>query len=271
MQGTSDEREQDPAVALMLATVRMIRNWVESSFSSTESARIERKGHLKARFKVELSPEMWKELQNFVKASFALSGLQLTKLERGDEKSCIEVVMSMEARKQFAAKNPAVQEKPEKHCDGSEGAEGIRTPEASQPRSVREAVPTPCKHAQGTAKRHASTCDPMPGMSKRSKTKESEPGKAAKSWMPLSDVSAHDVPCDLTGIVAAKDGLTAALTSKDLHEAVAWLKGLGRREVLAHELEKTRIGITVNDCRKQGDSYVTKLADILIQRHFWGL
>ena len=96
MQGASEERAQDPAAALMLATVRMIRNWVESSFSSGEAARMERKGQLKARFKVELSSEMWKELQTFVKASFALSGLQLKRLERG-EGSCVEVLMSGEA------------------------------------------------------------------------------------------------------------------------------------------------------------------------------
>eukprot|EP00439_Symbiodinium_sp_Y106_P037284 s3630_g4.t1 len=257
MQGASEERAQDPAAALMLATVRMIRNWVESSFSSGEAARMERKGQLKARFKVELSSEMWKELQTFVKASFALSGLQLKRLERG-EGSCVEVLMSGEARQQYALKNPQVVVKnAEKPSDGA--LEGFCTPETAK-LPVHEAS-TPCKApSQKQAKRPMAS---SPEKSKRSRTKEAI---TKISSMPLQDVHAREVSRDLKGVVAAKDGLTAALSSKDLHEAVAWLKGLGRREVAPEDLAKTRIGLAVNECRKQGDPYMTKLADILLQR-----
>ena len=47
---------------------------------------------------------------------------------------------------------------------------------------------------------------------------------------------------------------------------MSWLKGFGKRKAAAHELEKTRIGLAVSLCRKQADPYVTKLADLLLQR-----
>ena len=274
MQGASEERAEDPAAALMLATVRMIRNWVESSFSSGEAARMERKGQLKARFKVELSPEMWEELQTFVKASFSLSGLQLKRLERGErgEGSCVEVVMSGDARQQYALKNPGVIVKKVVTAETpSDGAlEGFRTPAAKLP--VHE-LSTPCKApSQKEAKRRTAPVDSASPTSKRSRTKEAMkiPSESMPS-MPLQDVHAREVSRDLKGLVAAKEGLAAAVSSKDLHEAVAWLKGLGRREVAAEDLAKTRIGLSVNECRKQGDPYMTKLADTLLQRHAVGL
>ena len=82
----------------------------------------------------------------------------------------------------------------------------------------------------------------------------------------LTRVSARHVPQNLQGLFDAKDGLQEAFDSQDLHKAVSWLKGLGRRKVAAHELEKTRIGLTVNACRKTAEPFVTKLAEILLQR-----
>ena len=45
------------------ALVKKIRQWLDASFEETEEERMQRKGALKARFTVNLSPSLWQELQ----------------------------------------------------------------------------------------------------------------------------------------------------------------------------------------------------------------
>ena len=49
--------------SLAEALVQKIRQWLDTSFQETEEERLRRKGALKARFTVNLSPSMWQELQ----------------------------------------------------------------------------------------------------------------------------------------------------------------------------------------------------------------
>ena len=43
--------------------MQKIRQWLDASFQETEEEWLRRKGALKARFTVNLSPSMWQELQ----------------------------------------------------------------------------------------------------------------------------------------------------------------------------------------------------------------
>ena len=262
MQDTSEE--PDPAVELLNNTVDVIRKAVESSFTSAGEERFQRHGEFRTRVGVQLSDEMWKHLQIGVKASIVLSGLQLTRVERW-----IEVVMSREAQEKYAFHRPGVKEKAEKaekeKIDPIACA-GLRTPE---PKPPLQEVPTPCK-VQNPKRRLATpdaTASDKQEKPKRIKTRDP---KTAKASMPLSHVGARDVPRDLKGVQTAQKGLVAALERKDLHAAVAWLKGLERRKITLKELEETRIGCTVNDWRKQEDPFVSKLAHLLWQRRAKG-
>ena len=211
-----------------------------STFNLAEDARVQRKGQLKARFKVELSADMWCELQNFLKASLSLSGLELTLLERVDEGNCIEVVMPAAARQRYAFNNPEVTPTG-KDITCAAGAKSFKAPEAS-PMSVR-AVATPCKNNLASLKRCVAASsttaadDLHEKPAKRSRTQEPKTSTGSPT---LCDVSARLVPAGVEGVVAAKAGLAGALQTKDLHAAVAWLKGLGRRQLNTQELEQTR-------------------------------
>ncbi|CAE8599721.1 unnamed protein product [Polarella glacialis] len=95
----------------LFETVRLIREWIEASFQPAGAERFRKAGRLKARFDVDLGDEMCKQLQAYMRASFALSGLQLQLAERpitGSTKTkpCVEVLMTAAARDLYAEKHP---------------------------------------------------------------------------------------------------------------------------------------------------------------------
>ena len=263
MHGVPQDREAEASLMLGTAgTVQMIRDWVESSLDPKNALKFPPPGPWAARFNVHLSLDMWVELQDFVKASSSMSGLQLKCVASDSRGLCVEalqVLMTQHARAQYQYTLRALELLQMPSPDRSWAQDGIRTPE---PRGTHEAPSTPIKELELTRRgkrcRH-TTEDSIPD-SKRSKDNDS------RSIKPLTRVRGQEVPADLQGIFVAKEGLNNALATGNLKETVSWLKGLGKRKVAAHELEKTRIGLTVSLCRKQADPYVTKLADLLLQR-----
>lgn len=97
----------------LFETVRLIREWVESSFSPEQEERFYKRGRLRARFDVDLGDEMCGQLQAYMRASFALSKLAVRLVEGlgskpGEtcKKPCVEVILTPEARELYAQKCP---------------------------------------------------------------------------------------------------------------------------------------------------------------------
>ncbi|CAE7551031.1 ybaR [Symbiodinium necroappetens] len=251
------------AASLSLGTVVMlqwIRDWVESSFNSAEDALVQREGQLETHFQEELSLDMWQELQTYVEKSVSLSGLQLKCVQSCDHGLCVGVVMSQAARQRYADEMLDRQLLHEQRAGSSSGSgdsdrNGISTPKS---KPLREAPTTPIKNA---AKHRRLKMEHRVHKANKSKMPISKPTKKS-----ISRVSGRHVSEDLSGLLAAKEGLINALDADDMHGITSWLKGLGRRKIEAHELEKTRIGLTVSLCRKTSEPYIIRLAEILLQR-----
>ena len=107
---------------------------------------------------------------------------------------------------------------------------------------------------------------------------DSKPAKAVAEVSGTGSVwehcEAHIVPAGIDGLVEAKNaldeglarvkagGLVALKAEKDL---VAWLKGLSVCEVGATGLQATKIGLSVNECRKHPEPYISGLAVSLLK------
>ena len=107
---------------------------------------------------------------------------------------------------------------------------------------------------------------------------DSKPAKAVAEVSGTGSVweqcEAHIVPAGIDGLVEAKNaldeglarieagGLVALKAEKDL---VAWLKGLSVCEVGATGLQATKIGLSVNECRKHPEPYISGLAISLLK------
>eukprot|EP00927_Polykrikos_kofoidii_P049013 TRINITY_DN43163_c0_g1_i1.p1 TRINITY_DN43163_c0_g1~~TRINITY_DN43163_c0_g1_i1.p1 ORF type:complete len:436 (+),score=94.25 TRINITY_DN43163_c0_g1_i1:58-1365(+) len=98
--------------ANLFELVRMIKDWVERSFSPVQEARIQEKGRLCGRFKVKLGEEMSGQLKAYIAASFALRLLvfrvvPVTKEgSRAPPQEAVEVILTPEARALYAEKMP---------------------------------------------------------------------------------------------------------------------------------------------------------------------
>mmetsp|Transcript_19355 Transcript_19355/g.53144 ORF Transcript_19355/g.53144 Transcript_19355/m.53144 type:complete len:420 (-) Transcript_19355:193-1452(-) len=96
--------------------VRMIRDWVERSFSPQQEARLQQKGRLCARFQVDLGKEMTAQLRAYIAASFMLRLIKFRVVAKeqpqprrgaaADPPECVEVILSPEARALYAEKCP---------------------------------------------------------------------------------------------------------------------------------------------------------------------
>ncbi|CAJ1366606.1 unnamed protein product, partial [Effrenium voratum] len=124
---------------VLFETVRGIRDWVDSTFCRKAlQERLQRKGHLKERFHVNLSTDMWQQLQVFIRASFALKGLEMQRDQRevrGKVATYIEVTLSAEARELYASKNPDIANG--KMEAGKVKPKSEMDPECSPPRKKR--------------------------------------------------------------------------------------------------------------------------------------
>ncbi|CAK9058672.1 Uncharacterized protein SCF082_LOCUS31225, partial [Durusdinium trenchii] len=82
---------------------------------------------------------------------------------------------------------------------------------------------------------------------------------------PEKELAPKMVSEGMTGLEEARDALKRALKEKKGHkEALAWLKGLQHRQVTARELQHTRIGLVVNEWRKEKKTSVSTLASHLL-------
>mmetsp|Transcript_106122 Transcript_106122/g.300075 ORF Transcript_106122/g.300075 Transcript_106122/m.300075 type:complete len:352 (+) Transcript_106122:69-1124(+) len=94
----------------LFETVRLIREWVEGSFEPVQEQRFQSVGRFKARFDVDLGSQMCEQLKAYMKASFALSRLQLHLASREQPgkppRPCVEVLMTEAARDLYAQKHP---------------------------------------------------------------------------------------------------------------------------------------------------------------------
>lgn len=110
--------------------VPMIHDWVQRSFLPQQEERLERKGRLCARFKVQLGQKMAEHLQAYVRASFALKLLQVrVRLEESTARNrppqeFVEIIMTPEARALYAEKNPEAAEKYRQQLVPAADAEG---------------------------------------------------------------------------------------------------------------------------------------------------
>lgn len=109
--GSAKCAEQPPVEEVRLfELVRMIREWVERTFTPQQEERLKEKGRLHARFQVALGKEMTAQLQAYVAASFALRLLLIRtatiEKKSGRSQECVEVLLSPEARALYAEKCP---------------------------------------------------------------------------------------------------------------------------------------------------------------------
>eukprot|EP00406_Dinophysis_acuminata_P060023 CAMPEP_0179284058 /NCGR_PEP_ID=MMETSP0797-20121207/38492_1 /TAXON_ID=47934 /ORGANISM="Dinophysis acuminata, Strain DAEP01" /LENGTH=170 /DNA_ID=CAMNT_0020992823 /DNA_START=33 /DNA_END=541 /DNA_ORIENTATION=+ len=111
MADRNSSSEQPPVEEVRLfELVRMVREWVERSFSPQQEERFQEKGRLHARFQVALGEAMTAQLQAYVAASFALRLLKFRVVKRDEvgkpPKEFVEVLLSPEARSLYAEKCP---------------------------------------------------------------------------------------------------------------------------------------------------------------------
>ena len=106
---------------------------------------------------------------------------------------------------------------------------------------------------------------------------DSKPAKAVAEVSGTGSVweqcEAHIVPAGIDGLVEAKNALDEGLARikagglvalKAEKELVAWLKGLSVCKVGATGLRATKIGLSVNACRKHPEPYISGLAVSLL-------
>eukprot|EP00930_Biecheleria_cincta_P088233 TRINITY_DN77475_c0_g1_i1.p1 TRINITY_DN77475_c0_g1~~TRINITY_DN77475_c0_g1_i1.p1 ORF type:complete len:488 (+),score=103.30 TRINITY_DN77475_c0_g1_i1:60-1466(+) len=277
----------------LFETVRLIRNWMESTFSPTVDMRFRAKGHMKARFGVDLGRDMRQQLENYIRASMMLSGLQLSFIEKPREgsrppRAYVEVLMNVEARELYAQKNPqaaALNSQPQGLLEDAAGSE---TPAltASQP-ALQDAASLPLKGPESSCNNTGPIpATPLPSQDRCKRqldvAESSTPpqkrilsGKAApagsESTIPGSAIWESVPPQEMSsgraGLCEAKEALEGLLKQssgiaaiKAEKEAVAWLKALSPRHVSREELKETRIGVIVNEWRKHNEPCISGLA-----------
>ena len=250
-------QEPPPEERKLFGLVLMLREWVERSFCAEQEERLNAKGRLCARFQVDLGEEMTKQLQNYVAASPPLRLIKIRVVKReGPSKhpqECAEVVMSPEARAVYAEK-----------CPGAVAKYRARKRKASSELDATQ------------SKRKSDKV--VPAVNLADMNADSKPAKAVAEVSGTGSVweqcEAHIVPAGIDGLVEAKNALDEGLARieagglvalKAEKELVAWLKGLSVCKVGATGLRATKIGLSVNACRKHPEPYISGLAASLLK------
>lgn len=281
--------------------IRMIRDWIEHSFTPGQESRLEEKGRLRARFKVELGQEMADNLRAYVAASFALRLLKfrVTQMDdpRGKNSECVEVILTPEARNLYQEKYPdacakhslqlaRARDAPEGGLvdadDEDAGANSRKQIEdASGDCQLVKSEGAVAKQREVTVKqKQLKTPEKSESQKKNTEVVDYLASPAKHIKLPAANGSvwesleARIVPPGDAGLIEAKDALDRLLAARQRggleafrseKEAVSWLKGLSMCEVGARELRETKIGMAVNDWRKQkAEQYVTELAATIV-------
>ncbi|CAL1130083.1 unnamed protein product [Cladocopium goreaui] len=205
--------------ALLFETVKRIREWVDSTFQEDVAKRFHRKGHLKGRFLVKLTDEMWNQLKVYIQASFSLSKLQLTKGESLGQ-PCIDLAAGATGAGHAATRAAAAPL--QASCD-----------QASKRPADDAATASRGKRAKVSAGGQTTDPEAYDAYEVREGPKGLEEARDALK-------AAMREACE----AGEKKGQRARC------EALRWLKGLEQRKVSARELAQTKIGLVVNEWRQ---------------------
>eukprot|EP00747_Dinoflagellata_sp_TGD_P165355 gnl/TRDRNA2_/TRDRNA2_186513_c0_seq1.p1 gnl/TRDRNA2_/TRDRNA2_186513_c0~~gnl/TRDRNA2_/TRDRNA2_186513_c0_seq1.p1 ORF type:complete len:334 (+),score=73.39 gnl/TRDRNA2_/TRDRNA2_186513_c0_seq1:91-1002(+) len=261
-------------------TVKMIKEWIEKSFEPAQEMRFQQKGCLKARFDVDLGPEMCQNLEAYIKASFVLKRLQIRFSHKDQQdgkppRPVLEVLLDEDARSLYEEKHrDAVAKRRQAVAGALEAGQAALTNEgdSSERSNPSASAPTPpAKRPASETESQAPGGTPTPPPAKRPATAAvAGSGDAASVW---EAVTPTVVPTGRDGLIEAKDALEAGLhvqagtlaALRAEKAAVGWLKGLAAAEVSPKDLKETLIGQTVNCWRKHSEPYIAAQAVSLLK------
>lgn len=252
-----DLSQQEQAAKLIEAE-RRIREWVDSSFTPSQDARMEERGRLSVRFPLDLDSKFEQQLELILKVQFGvLTEFKTVQEKDKPERKCIQVCLTKAARAVYGAKNPEVAAKLEDSEDelAAEPAAGAGAPGApavsSSPQKSPKKRPQPLpEEACGLAKKF----------------------RAPTLW---EAIEPRRPPKDLAGLKSAKEALDAGWeavqnrqsndpsgqVSSEEREAIEWLKGLENYEINDKEgLRDSKVGLAVTCWRKHPEKYVADIA-----------
>lgn len=252
-----DVSQQEQAAKLIEAE-RRIREWVDSSFTPAQDARMEERGRLSVRFPLDLDSKFEQQLELILKVQFGvLTEFKTVQEKDKPERKCIQVCLTKAARAVYGAKNPEVAAKLKESEDelvaepaagaGAPGAPAVSSSPQKSPKKRPQPLPV---EACGLAKKF----------------------RAPTLW---EAIEPRRAPKDLAGLKSAKEALDAgweavqnrqsndpsAPVSSEEREAIEWLKGLENYEVNDKEgLSKSKVGLSVTSWRKHPEKYVADIA-----------